>query len=214
MREAAAMELSDIKKSLSSKSCETIIGEEDALKASVLIPLVQTEEGLAVLFEERSHQLKSQPGDICFPGGRMDQRDQSPVSTAIRETSEELGIKAESIEVLGALGRYIPSMQLIIYPFVGYLKDTDFAVNPAEVASTFQVPLLFLLNAEPEKFIVHLEPQPEDDFPYDRIARGKAYAWRKRQITELFYRYQNRHIWGMTAKILNHFLTVIRAEKG
>ena len=205
--------LSDIKKNLTAESGDTLIGEKEASKASVLIPLIQTEQGLSVLFEERSKQLKSQPGDICFPGGRIEAQDASPQHTAVRETSEELGIPIDSVEVIAPLGKFVPSLPLIIYPFVGILKQTDFSVNPAEVESVFTVPLSFLLQTEPEKHFVGLQPQPGADFPYERVAQGREYQWRKRYITELFYHYKERSIWGMTAKILEHFLSVIKSSQ-
>ncbi|MGV3487355.1 MAG: NUDIX hydrolase [Tuberibacillus sp.] len=203
------VDLYDIKKALASNS-GSIIGEKEAHKASILIPLVQTDEGLSILFEERSLKLNSQPGDICFPGGRIESSDASPQEAAARETSEELGISAESIEIIGELGKFIPSMQLIVYPFVGILRHSEFSINKFEVESVFTVPLTYLLKAKPEKYLVSLEPKPGNDFPYDRVAKGKAYQWRKRYITELFYQYKDRSIWGMTAKILDHFLALIK----
>ena len=190
----------------------TLIGERGAAKAAVLIPLLQNDEGFSVLFEERSHHLKSQPGDICFPGGKIESYDSSPKQTAIRETCEELGIGANTIDILGPLGRYVPSTHLIVYPFVGVLNPCKFIINKDEVESIFTVPLDYLLNTVPDKHLVSLQPNPNQDFPFDRIAKGKEYQWRKRYITELFYHYKDRSIWGMTAKILEHFLSIMAKE--
>ena len=65
---------------------------------AVLVPFVTTEEGKALLLEVRS-QLVKQPGEICFPGGRVE-AGETPVETAVRETCEELGLKPEDIEVI------------------------------------------------------------------------------------------------------------------
>lgn len=202
--------MADLKNTLLSYDHHTLIGESEARKAAVLIPLIKKDEGYAVLFEERALHLNSQPGDICFPGGKIDKEDPSPEHAAIRETCEELGIEAGSIDILGPLGRYVPSSQLIVYPFVGILNTEAFSTNKEEVESVFTVPLAYLMNTKPEKHLLRLEPSPNHDFPFDRIANGKEYQWRKRHITELFYRYEDRNIWGMTAKILSHFLSTIK----
>jgi coenzyme A diphosphatase NUDT7 len=187
-----------------------IIGENKALRAAVLIPLIKKEETYEVLFEVRAFHLKSQPGDICFPGGKIDPSDDSPLDAAIRETTEELGLGPSSIKPIGSLDRYVPSSQFIIHPFVGILETTDFKINKDEVDHTFTIPLNWLLSHEPVKHIVQMDPQPGEDFPYDKIAQGKAYNWRKRTIEELFYHYKDHSVWGMTARILTHFLKIIQ----
>lgn len=189
-----------------------VIGEERALRAAVLIPLIKKEDSYEIVFEVRAFHLKSQPGDICFPGGKIDAADPAPLDAAIRETTEELGVAASSIEPIGALDRYVPSSQFIIYPFVGLLKETDFKINQEEVDHTFTIPLDWLLTHQPVKHIVQMDPQPGEDFPYDRIAQGKNYNWRKRTIEELFYHYNDHSVWGMTARILTHFLEILRAS--
>lgn len=188
-----------------------IIGEETALRAAVFIPLIKQEEAWHVLFEVRAFHLKSQPGDICFPGGKIDLSDPTPLDAAIRETHEELGLLHSSIKPIGSLNLYVPSSQFIIYPFVGLLKDTDFHLNKEEVDHTFTIPLNWLLDHQPQQHIVELDPQPGEDFPYDRIAQGRGYVWRKRPIVELFYHYKDHSVWGMTARILTHFLDVIKS---
>jgi peroxisomal coenzyme A diphosphatase NUDT7 len=204
------IDISDIKKRLTTYDHSLLIGEKEASKAAVLIPLIKTDEGFSILFEERAHHLNSQPGDICFPGGKIEACDKTPERAAVRETCEELGIDEASIEILGPLGKYVPSTHLIVYPFVGILNQETLAVNKDEVESAFTVPLTYLLNTAPEKHVVRLQPSPSQDFPFDRIAGGKEYQWRKRQITELFYHYRDRSIWGMTARILNHFLSILK----
>ena len=188
-----------------------IIGEDQALRAAVLIPLIKKENSYEVLFEVRSFHLKSQPGDICFPGGKIDSEDSTPLDAAIRETSEELGLDSSTIKLIGTLDRYVPSSQFIIYPFVGVLDNTDFKLNKEEVDHTFTIPLDWLLAHKPVKHIVQMDPQPGEDFPYDRIAQGKKYNWRKRTMEEFFYHYKDHSVWGMTARILTHFLEILQS---
>ncbi len=189
-----------------------LIGEEKALRAAVLVPLVQINHSWHVLFEVRAYHLTSQPGDICFPGGKIDATDPTPLDAALRETSEELGIGRDLIQPIGSLNLYVPSSQLIIYPFVGKLLNHAFSINKEEVDHTFTIPLDWLLTHQPEKHVVSMAPEPGADFPYDKISQGRKYAWRTRKMEELFYHYKEHSVWGMTARILTHFLNIIKAD--
>ncbi|WP_288160786.1 NUDIX hydrolase, partial [Streptococcus pneumoniae] len=84
------------------------IGEETAFKAAVLVPLVQVNGEWHILFEVRSLIMRKQPGDISFPGGKLD-GSETAQEAALRETHEELGIPPESVEILGQLSPYIAS---------------------------------------------------------------------------------------------------------
>ncbi|GGE45571.1 coenzyme A pyrophosphatase [Pullulanibacillus camelliae] len=203
--------LSQLQKRLSLQTGTGIIGEDQAVKAAVLIPLIKKNDEWELLFEVRSRRLKSQPGDICFPGGKQEDSDNDLQQTAIRETSEELGIPMTSIQVLGPLDRYVPSSRIIIYPYVGIINTHDFHISKNEVDEIFTVPMSWLLEATPDVHRILFEPQPPEDFPYERIALGKEYKWKPRQLDELFYHYGNHSVWGMTARILQHFITVVKA---
>src|SRR5690606_24875815 len=104
---------------------ELFIGEATAFRSAVLLPLVQVEGEWCVLFEVRSSTMRSQPGDICFPGGRIDPADESPLFAALRETHEELGVKPETVEVLGPLSPYVASPSFVVYPFVGIIDYNE-----------------------------------------------------------------------------------------
>src|SRR5699024_7104932 len=69
-----------------------ILNKEKLRKAAVLLPLVEVDGETHILFEVRSNKMRRQPGDICFPGGRVEEFDETKLATAIRETSEELGV--------------------------------------------------------------------------------------------------------------------------
>ena len=191
-----------------------LMGHQHFKRSSVLIPLIEINGEAHILFEVRSMNLRSQPGDVCFPGGRMDPEDKSPAHTAIRETSEELGITEQDISEPIPLDYIVNDLGRIIYPFIGKLKDIEnITPSPDEVDHIFTVPLSFFLENAPEKYKVHLEIQPEDNFPYHLIVGGEDYEWRIRALEELFYRYDDRTIWGLTAKILTHFIGLIGSQK-
>ena len=110
-------------------------------ESSVLIPILEHENNLCLLYEIRSENLKNQPNEICFPGGRIE-RGESKKQAAVRETAEELLIEPESIEIIGASDILITPFNTIIYPYVGTVKDYKGTFNN-EVKEVFIVPLPF-----------------------------------------------------------------------
>jgi len=188
------------------------IGEETAFRSAVLLPLVRVEEEWHILFEVRSSKLNKQPGDISFPGGRIDKEDASPLAAAVRETAEELRIDKGQIHVVGALPPLVNSPSLVMYPFVGVV-DYDPAsrsFNEEEVAEVFTVPLPWLRSCEPYKHTVPVKPTPKEDFPFEKIVNGREYQWRTRSMEQWFYDYREHTIWGLTARVLKHFLDLIK----
>lgn len=191
-----------------------IMGQQVLRKAAVLVPLVDKEGELHVLFEERAHHLRNQPGEICFPGGRLEESDPNPLATAVRETCEELRIAPEWVEPMGELDVLVSYFQ-IIYPYVGRITDLSrVSPDPDEVANVFTVPLAHLLQSEPQMHPVGFEVVPPEEFPFDLIQNGRAYKWRKGTIPQYFYLYEDRVIWGLTAKILRHFLELVKSGGG
>lgn len=188
------------------------IGEDTAFRSAVLIPLVNMDQEWHVLFEVRSFQMRKQPGDISFPGGRIDASDKTPLQAALRETYEELGIELNQVSIIGQLSPYISSPTFVVYPFVGVVNHDDIipSYNKQEVEEVFTIPIKWLLNYEPYKHDVAVEIVPPADFPYEKIANGKKYKWRSRSIEEWFYDYKEYTIWGLTARILKHFVQLLR----
>lgn len=188
-----------------------VLGNRDFSKYAILLPLIEKEDGVHILFEVRSFEMRRQPGEICFPGGRIDRGDEDEEETALRETMEELGIQKEAISNVFPLDYIVSPFGMIVYSFAGFIDpETDFAPNPPEVDSVFTVPLKFFLENEPRVYRIDFDIQPEESFPYDLIAGGENYNWRARQVDEFFYLYEDRVIWGLTAKILMHFMELIR----
>lgn len=177
-------------------------------EAAVLLPLVQTEEGIAVLFEERAHSLRRQPGQICFPGGKVECADANNFAvTAVRETCEELGLVPEDITICGELDSLVTHMGPIIHPFVGMLKDiSKISFNPSEVERVFTVPLQALLSMTPRRCSMELADHPGADFPFDLVP-DRMRGWRKhKEYYVYFYEYGDHVIWGLTARMLHAFL--------
>lgn len=120
----------------------------DALiPAAVLFPIVSRVEGDTVLFTQRSAHLKDHPGQISFPGGRVEAHDASPLETALRETEEEIGLARNHVSVLGYLPEYRTGTGFRVTPVVARVAAPfELRLDPFEVAEVFEVPLAFLLD--------------------------------------------------------------------
>jgi coenzyme A diphosphatase NUDT7 len=201
-----------IRQSLSGRSRGIITQCADTRVTAVLVPLVQLSGGeWAVLFERRALSLRRQPGEVSFPGGHWEATDVDERATALRETCEELQTSPENIEFLADLDVLATWSGLLVYPFLGWVRHPEkLKPNPSEVAELFTVPLKRLLETEPKVYDLRLHPQPADDFPFHLVPGGREYHWRKMVARQLFYEMDGRVIWGMTARILNHFLELIR----
>lgn len=177
---------------------------------SVLVPIVESPEGPSLLFEVRSETLNRQPNEICFPGGRIEASEDS-IRAAIRETSEELLLSGDKISILGELDILITPFNTLIYPFTGILTDYKGTFNPDEVKEIFTVPLSFLREAEPLCHYIDVELMPGDDFPYEMIQQGIDYPWRQGRYPVYFYVYNERIIWGITARIIKNLIDILNS---
>ena len=181
--------------------------EVDYTRAAVLLPLLETSKGLAVLFEVRSPNLAWQPGEICFPGGRLETGEDAGAA-ALREPCEELSLAAAAVEIYGPLDSLAAQMGMLVHPYVGsILAPEKIKPNCAEVAEIFFVPFARLLAMQPLVSKIQVFTQPAgDDFPY-RLLPGYAKEPRLRRSYDVyFYQYEKYVIWGLTAKILHDFL--------
>ncbi|WP_053220054.1 NUDIX hydrolase [Virgibacillus senegalensis] len=191
-----------------------ILGSEQFAKFAVLLPLLEKEGELHVLFETRSHTLRRQPGDICFPGGKIDPADDSPEGAAIRETIEELGINSKDIDDVYPIDYMVSPFGMIVYPFVGFIdKNATIKLNHEEVEEVFTVPLSFFLETKPVIHKVNMQIEPQEDFPFELVAGGRDYEWRPLKMDEYFYQYEDKVIWGLTARIMAHFVEIVKAQR-
>ena len=176
---------------------------------AILLPIIEENEKLYLLFQVRAQHLKIQPGEICFPGGRVEESDAGLMDAAIRETSEELGVDPLHIVDVHPLDYTIGNMNF--YPFVGcLLEPQEIDPDPNEVESFFMISLEELLAMSPLEHVVKFVPALEDDFPFDLIPNCRDYQWYPREMTLYFYLYEDKVIWGLTAQFLHHFLDVVR----
>ena len=151
--------------------------------ASVLIPVVDRPQP-QVLLTLRT-ELPSHPGQIAFPGGKIDPQDQSPADAAMREAKEEIGLKRELIEPLGYLDLYLTFSGYRILPTVARIAPGyELSLCAAEVADAFEVPLAFLMDVRNHSL--------------------RSREWKG--ITRKHYAmpFGERYIWGVTAGIVRN----------
>lgn len=113
-------------------------------RAAVLVLLTDSPNGPCVLLTERAADLTDYPGRLVFPGGAVDTSDEGPVSTALREAAEEIGLDPGSVQVLGALApQMLPESGFLVVPVLAWSNYPKIihSVNYAEVAATYEVPL-------------------------------------------------------------------------
>ena len=197
------MNIKDIKDKVKNNK-PYINGWERMRRAAIIIPLVEVNNEVCILFEVRAKKLNSQPGDICFPGGKID-GNELPKEAALREMFEELGM--ENIDIINELDIVVRYDGIIIHPYLGIIKDiNEISINESEVDHVFYVSLNYLLSHEPLEVNSKLKFERPEEFPYDLIVNKENYKFREANHRSLFYKYENYNIWGITAEMLKNFL--------
>ena len=159
------------------------IAPTDKHQAAVLVPVIDYGDKLQVLFTQRALHLRHHPGQISFPGGRIEPGEQSHTA-ALREAHEEIGLAPAAVELLGRLPLQSTSTGFTIQPWVGLLKpQRSWILQADEVAGIFEVPLTHFL-------------QQENRHQFSLPLRGKV-----QQLHAMPY--QDKFIWGATAAILH-----------
>jgi len=162
--------------------------------AAVLVPLVERDAGYTVLLTERAADLSKHAGQISFPGGRIEDEDETPAHAALREAEEEIGLTADFVDVIGALDIYEVRTGFEVFPIVGLVQTGfDLVLDHNEVADVFEVPLSFVLD------------------PSNHQRQSRAFYGRLRHFYVLPY--EDRYIWGATAGMLINLYEVLTGEK-
>lgn len=188
--------------------------EPDLLNArfrcAVLCPLVERADGLHLIFEVRARGV-SQPGEVCFPGGRMEPGE-SIIRCALREAHEELAIPPEEVTILGTPDFICNQSGFLLRPVLGLVSAAGFDAitpSPGEVAEVFTVPLSFFRDTPPQTWAYDLLPQVSEDFPYESVGIPRDYRWNRGHVEIPIWYWQGHAIWGMTARLTQDLIRTL-----
>jgi 8-oxo-dGTP pyrophosphatase MutT (NUDIX family) len=160
--------------------------------ASVLIPIFKDDGDYKVLFTERTRSVEHHKGQISFPGGKVDEEDDTFEETALREAHEEIGLAKEDVTILGRIDDALTAISdFIVHPFVGFIPHPyEFKINVREVKRLVRIPIEVFFS---------------DDSLYKRDwaeIDGSIYHG-------TVYHYDGDLIWGATARIMQNLVDVV-----
>ena len=162
-------------------------------KAAVLVPLVDRDDGMSVIFGQRSERLNSHAGQISFPGGRIEDADADEAAAALREAEEEVALHPAQVEIIARLNTHRAGSGFAIAPLVGIVRPpVDLKPDGIEFIDAFEVPLDFLTD-------------PKNH-------RRESMFWRGADRWYSVFEYEDRYIWGATAAILVNLIGVLKGH--
>lgn len=157
------------------------------IRAAVLVPLYEVGGQIYVLLTRRTDKVDHHKGQVSFPGGRCDEADRDALDTALREAYEEVGLRREDVEVLGALDDMLTTTGFVVTPYVGVIPyPYELSLNEHEVAAALHVPLTI--------------------FSHPTHYREEVWERNGRPVTVQFYQHNEDVIWGATARMIKSFL--------
>ena len=203
------MDIANVEKNFRSHKFRRLKASK-ARDAAVMIPLVTDADGaLGILFEVRSRKI-IQGGEICFPGGRIDEGEK-PMETVIREAHEELEIPEENIDIIAPMFIMNGISDSLIYAYLGSIRDYKQSFSEDEVENVFILSLDELISMEPKESTAEFVFSMPEDFHYELVPGGRDYSWAKRSKNYYFYETPYGVIWGMTAELLYSFISELKA---
>ncbi|HHC08217.1 MAG TPA: CoA pyrophosphatase, partial [Actinobacteria bacterium] len=164
-----------------------VVDRPDA-RAAVLVPLYEADGGVRVILTRRPDEMRTHPGDVVFPGGRIEPGE-TPLDTALRETTEEIGLPPDHVvEILGGLEPLTTrDRERWIVPVVAKVRRPERLVpDPAEVAAIIEPTLVELMDE----------------------TRWRRADWRGRPLW--FFEFPEGTLWGATARMVRELLGYLR----
>jgi 8-oxo-dGTP pyrophosphatase MutT (NUDIX family) len=179
---------------INSKKLETIVLENKHPKkpsyeglrfasVALMIPRDSKDKILGIL--KADNKRYAWGNQVALPGGHIDKSDKTPMHAAIREVNEELGLK--NVELKGSIGHFMTIKNVCVEAFAGYYDETEEIIPlESEIAKVLEIPIDHLMET-------HIE---------------KGFSGREPKLEELLYPYEDVIIWGLTARIIHHFLEI------
>lgn len=159
--------------------------------AAVLFPLIEKNNNINVILTTRSKDVGSHPGQVCFPGGKLEKKDKNLINCAKREAFEEVGIKEEQVKILGEIDECITGTNYQVTPIVASISSNYIPrIQLSEVEDLFEVPLDFFFDKKNLK---------RKNAEY----KGKSYSYYQ-------YDWKDKKIWGSTARMIVNFCEIMK----
>jgi 8-oxo-dGTP pyrophosphatase MutT (NUDIX family) len=168
-----------------------IMQRESLTSSAVLLPIVKKPAGLELLFTKRTETVEHHKGQISFPGGAADETDISPADTALRESSEEIGLDRSAVSILGMMDDLQTPSGFIVTPVVGFIEQLPpLQINSNEVAEVIFIPMeLFFDDSKRHSKIIELNGTKREVYFFD--------VWKE-------------PVWGATAFFVKQLVDVVR----
>jgi 8-oxo-dGTP pyrophosphatase MutT (NUDIX family) len=160
-------------------------------QAAVLLPLYQDEAGPHLVLTKRTELVPTHKGQISFPGGGFEEADGDLLTTALREAQEEIGLRPEDVEIIGTLDDTVTvTSRHVVRPFVGIVPHPyPYRLDPFEIERLIHLPISTLLRGAP--------------------FREETWEREGGAVTVFFYDHDGDTVWGLTARILKHFIETV-----
>ncbi len=163
---------------------------DDGLPQAAVMILIKPgcggENDLQLVMAKKTAHLRKHAGEVVFPGGKLE-LGETHLHAALRECEEEIGLAADSIDVVGCLSRQVTRYDVAVYPFVALLqKPVEYRLDSFEIESVFDIPVSYL-------------SQPENVLQETVEFKGKP------KVID-YYQYQQYKIWGVTALMIKELV--------
>jgi 8-oxo-dGTP pyrophosphatase MutT (NUDIX family) len=204
---------------------EGLQGREDFFNSVVMVLIMPVGEEYHFVFQKRSANIR-QGGEVCFPGGRLDEADKNLLTTALRETKEEMGIPEDRIQVVGRLYTVITPSGVMVDSYIGITDVTmdEIKINEQEVDYFFTIPISYFIHNEPTRFHtkVTIQPSVTDEqgnevilFPARELGLPERYwkSWGNFNHEILVYQTDQGVIWGITARLVYECVKLINSRR-
>ncbi len=160
-----------------------ILAPNDLAKAAVLVAITDHPSTPEIILTLRSKQMPTHKGEVAFPGGKMDDRDNGAIDTALREAHEEVGLDPVQVDVIGEMDQVVSRYGFLVTPVLGVIPhQVELVADPREIQSIFRVPLRWFLDGTPDQI--------------DQFGGFRGPRWH----------FEGYTIWGLTAMMIGEML--------
>jgi len=161
------------------------IDDVSGLRDAAVLIAITDRPNPGVILVQRPDHMRNHPGQVAFPGGKIDPEDKDEIDAALREAHEEIALERKDVDVIGLTDSFQSGSGYNIQPVLSVIPpDLPFVADPTEVESWFEAPLDYIFD------------------PKNRTTHEGVWNGRKRHYYEIFW--DDYRIWGITAGILNN----------